>query len=676
MVESVAAARVEELRREISYHNYRYYAMDNPEISDGEYDALFRELKSLEELHPELVTPDSPTQRVGATPLAAFQPAEHLIPMLSLANVFQEDDFRMWDARVRKLAERDDLEYVVEPKIDGLAMSLTYESGLFVRGATRGDGARGEDVTQNLRTIPTIPLRLRDGEVRIPELIEVRGEVYLPKKAFEKLNETRAAAGEGLFANPRNAAAGSVRQLDARITASRPLRFFAYALGRVEGISFATHFSALEYFTKIGFQTTPQPHICRGVEETVQACRYWLTHRSDLDFEIDGAVVKLNDINLQNALGFVGREPRWAVAFKFPAMQATTKVLNIIVNIGRTGTVNPTAVLQPVEIGGVIVQRSTLHNEDEIRRKDIRIGDTVVVQRAGDVIPQIVSVVESKRTGAEIEFEMPERCPVCGSAIEKAEGEAMSYCTGAACAAQLRERIIHFASREAMDIEGLGDMLGNKLVDLALVGDVGDIYSLTKEKLLTIERLGEKSATKLLEAIEGSIKQPFERLLYAIGIRHVGAKTAQMLAERFGGLDDLLAASEEDIAGIYGLGSVVAKSVKLFFSQGRNLEIIQKLRSAGLQFKVEEKKLNGRPLNGLSFVLTGKLESLTRGQAEESLRNMGAEVNGSVSKKTSYVVAGEDAGSKLTKARELGVIVLAEPQLQALLDGDLSIVGR
>lgn len=674
--EAEAALRAEELRQAIQYHNYRYYVLDDPEISDAEYDALFRELRDLEEQHPELATPDSPTMRVGAEPLSAFVAVDHLIPMLSLANVFAESEFRSWDARVRRLSERDDVEYIVEPKIDGLAISLIYQDGVLVRGATRGDGARGENVTQNLRTVPTVPLRLYAGNgARVPELLEVRGEVYMPKTAFERLNELRAKNGESLFANPRNAAAGSVRQLDPKITASRPLRIFLYALGRVEGITFQSHYAALDYLSKLGFPTTPEPRTCRGVEETVKACQDWAARRADLDFDIDGAVVKVNNIALQNALGFVGREPRWAVAFKFPAMQSTTIVKDIIINIGRTGTVNPTAILEPVEIGGVTVQRATLHNEDEIRRKDIRIGDAVVVQRAGDVIPQIVKVIPGRRTGEESEFQMPGICPVCGSAIERAPGEAMAYCTGAACQAQLKERVIHFASREAMDIEGLGEKLCVQLVDLGLVTDVGDIYYLSLPKLLGMDRMAEKSAGNILGAIEESKARPFDRVLYALGIRHVGSKTAEMLVNRFRSLDALLAASTEEIAGIYGLGTVVGGSVVLFFRQQRNLEVIGKLRDAGLRFQMDGDVSAVLPLSGLSFVITGKLARYTRSQAEEALRALGAETGSSVTKKTSFLVVGEEPGSKLAKAQSLGVRILFEQDLQGLLNGDKSALA-
>ncbi|MCL5256641.1 MAG: NAD-dependent DNA ligase LigA [Chloroflexi bacterium] len=676
VTEAEAARRAEELRQAIQHHNYRYYVLDDPEIADAEYDALFRELRALEEEHPELATADSPTRRVGAEPLSAFAPAEHLIPMLSLANVFNENEFRAWDARVRRLSEREDVQYVVEPKIDGLAISLIYQDGVLVRGATRGDGARGEDVTQNLRTIPTVPLRLYAGNgVSVPQLLEVRGEVYMPKAAFERLNEVRAKNGESLFANPRNAAAGSVRQLDPKVTASRPLRIFLYALGMVEGIAFESHYQALDYLGKLGFPTTPDPRVCRGVEETVRACQGWAARREDLDFDIDGSVVKVDSIALQNALGFVGREPRWAVAYKFPAMQATTVVKDIIINIGRTGTVNPTAVLEPVEIGGVTVQRATLHNEDEIQRKDIRIGDTVVVQRAGDVIPQIVKVVPGGRTGAEREFQMPKVCPVCGSAIERAPGESMAYCTGAACQAQLKERVIHFASREAMDIEGLGEKLCVQLVDLGIVTDVGDIYCLTPAKLLGMERMAEKSAGNILEAIEKSKARPFDRVLYALGIRHVGSKTAEMLVNRFRSLDKLLAASTEEIAGIYGLGNVVGESVVIFLRQERNIEVIRKLREAGLRFQVDGEVSSVLPLSGLSFVITGRLAQYTRSQAEEALRALGAETGSSVTKKTSFLVVGEDPGSKLAKAQSLGVKILSEQGLQALLNGDKSALS-
>jgi DNA ligase (NAD+) len=664
--------RVEYLRQEINRNNYLYYVEDSPQITDGEYDALLNELRRLEADFPGLVTPDSPTQRVGATPLAAFESVEHPRPMLSLANAFDQDELRAWHKRAARLLRCDDFEMVVEPKIDGLAVALTYEDGLFVRGATRGDGLRGENITQNLRTINSIPLRLYPkNALPLPRRMEVRGEVYMRKQAFEELNRRRGEAGEPLFANPRNAAAGSVRQLDPAITASRRLNTFVYQLGYAEGRGFETHWDWLNYFRDLGFPVSPDLVLCHNLDEVWERCQYWHDRREHLDFEIDGAVVKINSLAMEDELGFVGREPRWATAFKFPAIQATTVVRDILINVGRTGSLNPLAVLDPVEIGGVTVKRATLHNEDEIRRKDIHVGDTVIVQRAGDVIPQIVKVVTEKRTGDEIEFVMPTKCPICGSDVERAPGEAMAYCTGARCPAQLKERIKHFVSRGAMEIDGLGEKIAERLVDQGLVHDVADLYSLTDEQLLTLDGFGPKSVENLQKSIRISKERGLARLIFALGIRHVGYQTAELLVARFPSIEALMSADLEALSTVDGIGPIIGASAVRFFAQEDNQILIQELREAGVRLSDEASRRQEGALAGKTFVLTGRLERFTRNQAEERLRSLGGTVTSSVSRNTDYVVAGTDPGSKLDRAQALNVRVLSEDEFAALVEGDV-----
>jgi len=659
-----AKLRVEELRSQIAYHDYRYYVLDSPEISDAEYDALMQELRRLEAEHPELITPDSPTQRVGGQPVETFGIVEHRVPLLSLANAFSEEELRAWWRRVTRAAEREDIAVVCEPKIDGLAVALVYENGLFVQGATRGDGMRGENITQNLRTIRSIPLSLSKP---VPPRFEVRGEVYMTKKGFERLNEERAAQGQPLFASPRNSAAGSLRQLDPSITATRPLDIFLYQLGWADGEAPRTHWETLEWLRDLGFRVNPHIKRFTDFEEVVEHVKGWEAKRDDLDYEIDGIVIKVDDFGLQRALGVVGREPRWAVAFKFPPTQATTKLLNIDVNVGRTGSLNPFAVLEPVVVAHATVKLATLHNEDDIRRKDIRIGDMVIVQRAGEVIPQVVGPVVSRRTGAERVFEMPKQCPVCQTPVVRPPGEAMSYCPNRACPAQIFRLLVHFAGRGAMDIDGLGEALADQLLKSGLVEDVADVYYLTKEQLLTLERMGDKSAENLLAAIERSKTRPLGRLVFGLGIRHVGDETAELLAGHFGSIDALASASLEDLEAVPTIGPKTAESVYEYFQDESNKKVIEKLRRAGVKLEGEAAAREG-PLLGSTFVVTGSLSRWTRNEIESLIKGLGGAVGSSVTRKTSYVVAGENPGSKLAKAQEYGVPVLDEAEFVKLLD--------
>jgi DNA ligase (NAD+) len=674
MASEALEARAAELRRLIDRWNYEYYVLDRPSVTDAEYDEALNELRRLEADHPELVTFDSPTQRVGIAPQTAFGKIEHPVPMLSLSNVFDREGLEAWATRAQRFAGGSELSFVVEPKMDGLAVALTYVDGAFQHGATRGDGLVGENITANLRTIKTLPIRLHTTpEWPTPQTIEVRGEIYMRKREFAKLNERIVADGGEPFMNPRNSAAGSLRQLDTRITASRPLRLMTYGIGYVRGSKLpATHADGLDMLTAFGFPTPPDRVKLTTIDEVWERCEWWLQKRDELEFEIDGVVIKVDDVRLQEEIGFVAREPRWATAFKFPAIQKTTKLIDIRINVGRTGTLNPLAVLEPVNIGGVLVQRATLHNEDEIARKDIRIGDTVVVQRAGDVIPQIVKAITEQRTGDERVFEMPANCPVCGSPTKREPDVAMRYCTNAACPAQLKEHLHHFVSRTAMDIDRMGAKLTDRFVDLGWVKDAADLYNLPWEEVAQLEGLGEKSAANLKTGVEASKTRPLGRLINALGIRHIGERTASLLADRFGSIDALMAASLEEINAVGGVGAVLAKSVFDFFQEPHNREIVEKLRAAGVRVADERKTTNGNgTLSGKSFVLTGRLETLTRPQAEELLRRAGATVTGSVSKKTSYLVAGEDAGSKADRAKELNVPIISEREMLAMLsDGD------
>ncbi|HEY2474220.1 MAG TPA: NAD-dependent DNA ligase LigA [Candidatus Cybelea sp.] len=676
-----AAARADTLRAQIEEANYNYYALDDPQITDAEFDVLLRELIELERAHPELQTPDSPTQRVGEVASARFAPYEHARPMLSLANAVTVEELRAFDERARK-AGGSEVAYVCELKIDGLAVALDYRAGSLARGGTRGDGLIGEEVTGNLRTIKTIPLRLRPSTEFIPsaveglrmtsapEFVEARGEVYLRKSDFEKLNAARERAGLPAFANPRNAASGGVRQLDPALTAARRLSFFAYQLAVEEADGeppLRTQWEALERLRVLGFPVNPYVARAQTLDEVVSFCRDWEDRRDTLDYEIDGVVVKVDDFALQERLGVVARDPRWAIAFKFKPREARTKLLDVAVTVGRTGTLNPSAVLAPVQIGGVTVKSATLHNIDYINANDIRIGDTVLVTRAGDVIPRVVGPVLSERSGRERKFTMPDRCPVCGADVDHPVDEAMSRCTNAACSAQIYERLRHFASRGAMDIEGIGDVLAQQLTELKLVRNIADTYKLNETALSSVPRLGPKSIENLLRNVDSSRQRGLARLLYGLGIRFVGTQTAQILASDFGSIDRIAAATEEELQRSEGIGPEVARSVALFFKQAPNLAMVERLREAGVVMDAPKRVRADGTLSGKTFVLTGTLSSLTREEAAELIAGAGGKVTGSVSKKTDYVVAGSEPGSKLSKAEQLGITVLDEAALRKLL---------
>jgi len=708
-----AAARAAELREVLAHHSYLYYVLDTPEIDDAAYDALFRELQELEAAHPELITPDSPTRRVGSEPLEKFAQVRHLEPMLSLANARNEDELLAWDQRNRRFLESRGLaevrvSYVVEPKIDGLAISLTYRDGLFVTGATRGNGEVGEDVTANLRTIGSLPLRLR-GAGTPPAVVEVRGEVYLPLAAFARLNEARLAEGLPAFVNPRNSAAGSIRQLDPKLAASRPLDVWCYAVGHSEGLDLPDHHSALEWLRAQGFRVNPGIVTVPDIEGVAAACRRWEERRGELDYDIDGAVVKVDQFELQTALGSVAHDPRWAIAFKFAPTTVVTRLHSIEVNVGRTGVLTPFAVLGPVFVGGVTVERATLHNEDDIRRKDIRPGDDVILQRAGDVIPQVVGpaldgtaegedgrrVDRSARHAALPEWAMPESCPACGSHVVRETGEVAVRCPNRSCPAQLVESIKHFVSKGAMDIEGLGEENVTTLFTRGHIADVADIYDLaarrpsimwlpgwsSKKKVrrggreVALEVTGTKLMDKILAAIEQSKTQPFHRVLYALGIRHVGGVTAQAVTQALPTIDALLAADAEQLAAVPGIGPIVAESVVQHLADEHNRATVEKLRRAGLQMVEEVTASAAGPLTGLAFVLTGRLPSLTRSEAQSLIEAAGGKVTGSVSKATDYVLAGEDPGSKYARAQQLGVAILSEDDLRALVGGAASTGG-
>jgi DNA ligase (NAD+) len=659
-------ARAARLRALVDEANRKYYVEDEPAITDAQYDALFRELLELENANPGLRTPDSPTQRVGAAPSEKFEPYEHAIPMLSLANATTEDELRAFDERARKLAGAVPT-YVCEPKIDGLAIALDYDGGVLARGGTRGDGRTGEDITPNLRTVRTIPLRLCDA----PEFAEVRGEVYLRKSDFKALNARRERAGLPVFANPRNAASGGVRQLDPKLTAERRLSFFAYQIVALRGARAvpATQFEALAELRSFGFSVNEHIRRCTTIDDVVAYCRDCERDRDDLDYEIDGVVVKVDRLDLYERLGAAGRDPRWAIAFKFKPREAFTKLNDIFVTVTRTGTLNPFASLAPVQIGGVTIRNATLHNAAYIESNDIRIGDTVLVTRAGDVIPRVVGPVAESRTGEERVFVMPDRCPVCGSDVDHPEGEAMSRCTNASCPAQVTDRIRHFASRGAMDIEGLGDVLAEQLTSAGIVRDIADLYALDGTALARVPRMGEKSVANVLDAIAASKARGLARLLNGLGIRFVGVQTSQILASEFGSMDALASASEEDLRRCDGIGPELAASVTLFFAQDANVKILERLREAGLDMTAPKRvRATQGPLQGKTLVLTGTLPNLTREEATELIVAAGGKVTGSVSKKTGYVVAGTEAGSKLARAEELGVPVLDEDGLRELLE--------
>jgi DNA ligase (NAD+) len=665
-----AQRRADELRREIERHNYAYYVLDQPTVSDATYDAQMRELIELEATYPELITPDSPTQRVGAAPSDAFKPHAHRLPMLSLGNAFSYDELREFDARVKRMlgmAADDGVEYVAELKIDGLAVSLTYRGRRFAVGATRGDGAAGEDVSPNLRTVRGLPLWLQDAA---PEgEVEVRGEVFLSHDEFRRINADREERGEPVYANPRNSAAGSLRQLDSAITAKRRLQYFAYALGYLAGPAPESQWELLGKLRAWGFVTNPHSKLCANLEEVVEFAELWRERRHELNYDTDGVVVKVNSLSLQQELGAVSRSPRWAIAYKYPAEQARTVIREIRIQVGRTGALTPVAIMEPVEIAGVVVVRATLHNEDEIRRKDIRIGDTVVIQRAGEVIPEVVEVVTEARNGTEVEYQFPTSCPVCGADVERGEGEAVARCVGIACPAQLQRSIQHWAGRDAMDIEGLGPAIIEQLLSRGLVQDPADLYTLEKEQLAELERMAEKSAQNLVNGIAASKGRPLPRLIFAFGIRHVGETVARLLAECFRTVERLAEASLEELNGVQGVGPQIAESVHRFFRQDETAAVLAKLRAAGvLPAEEAAPQARSQAFAGKSFVFTGTLETLQRSDAEAQVRELGGAATSSVSKSTSFVVAGAKAGSKLEKARQLGITILTEQEFTAMAE--------
>lgn len=661
--------RIAQLREELARAEHHYYVLDQPVMSDAQYDRLMRELSELEAAHPELADPSSPTQRVGGKAAEKFEKVVRKLPMLSLANVFSEDEFREFDERVRTQLGIDAVDYVCEHKFDGLAIELVYEGGAFVRGATRGDGTIGEDVTSNLRTIRDIPLRLHPADgAQLPAYLEVRGEVYMSKQDFARMNQEREEAGEQVFANPRNASAGSLRQLDPRITALRPLSFFAYETGQVQGVTFDTHQAKLEFLRALRLPVNPDRTVARGFDEVKATYERFLQHRHELPYEVDGMVVKVDSEDFRKRLGQVSKTPRWAVAWKFPPVEEETQVENIDIQVGRTGALTPVAHLRPIHVGGVTVARATLHNEDELRRKDVRIGDWVFVRRAGDVIPEIVKVIVERRTGDEREFTFPATCPVCGAPAVRAEGEAVARCTGETCPAKGQANLRHFASRAAMDIDGLGEKLCAQLVAQGLVKTYADLYRLDLAKLLTVERLGEKSAQNLLGAIERSKATTLRRLIYALGIRHVGEATALALAQHFRDVRALFGASEEELMRVKDVGPEMAREIFEFISRPESRQLVEDLLALGVTAEPPE-QVQGGAFEGKTVVLTGTLSKMTREKAKEEIERRGGKVSGSVSKKTDLLVAGEDAGSKLTKARELGVKTVDEDGFIALLEG-------
>ena len=663
-----AEQRITEISSLLNQYGYDYYVLDKPSVPDAEYDMLMQELLELEEQFPQLKTADSPSVRVGGAVLDLFEKVEHRTPMLSLGNAFNEQDLRDFDRRIRQVVG-DDFSYVCELKIDGLAVSLRYEDGLFAQGATRGDGTIGEDITANIKTIKSVPLRLRENVS-----MEVRGEAYMPKRSFEALNQTREERGEELFANPRNAAAGSLRQLDPKIAASRRLDVFLYGIGNIsESSGIDSHSEGLDYLDRLGFKTNQERSRCAAIDEVIEYVNSWVEKRPNLPYEIDGIVIKVDSYAHQATLGTTAKSPRWAIAYKFPAEEVVTTLLEIELSVGRTGVITPTAILEPVKVAGTTVQRASLHNEDLIREKDIKLGDKVVVKKAGDIIPEVVNVLADQRTGEEVEFHMPTHCPECESELVRLEGEVALRCINPKCPAQLREGLIHFVSRVAMNIEGLGEKVISQLFAEKLIADVADIYKLTREQLLALERMGEKSATNLIKAIEISKENSLEKLLFGLGIRHVGAKAAKTLAQQFGSMDKLAQASKEDLLAINEIGDKMAESIVAYFEKEEAVELINELVAAGVNMEYK----GPRPVvaaesdsifAGKTVVLTGKMERLSRNEAKDQIEALGGNVAGSVSKKTHLVIAGEDAGSKLTKAQELGIEVWDEEKLLAELN--------
>ena len=662
MEKKAAQLKIEKLRELINYHNYRYYVLDDPEVSDAEYDSLMKELEALEREYPDLITPDSPTQRVGGAVLSGFQAVTHAIPLLSLANAYSQEELDSFDRRVRELLSSPP-RYTAELKIDGLAISLLYRDGVFIRGATRGDGQTGEDITNNLRTIRSIPLKLREP---LAGDLEVRGECYMDKRAFEQLNKAQEEKGEKLFANPRNAAAGSLRQLDPKVTSERQLNVFLYGLGYSDALPPDSHYETLQWLSSLGFRTNPETQVFDSIDGVKEFIQYWHEKRESLPYDIDGIVVKVDSRVQQELLGTTAKSPRWAVAYKFPAMQKTTKVEDIIVQVGRTGAVTPLAILEPVFIAGSTVSRASLHNEDYVKEKDIRIGDTVFVQKAGDIIPEVVRSVPELRDGSERVFQMPQSCPACGTRLVREAGEAVWRCDNSQCPAKLVEGLVYFASRDALDIEGMGPAVVQQLVDAGLVKNPADIFKLTKEQLLGLDRFGERSAAKLVASIEEAKGRGLARLLTALGILHVGTQTAASLAAYFGSMEKLVTATEDQLAQVPDIGPVVASSISAFFQNPKNIQLIEELKKLGVKMD-EPKQSRGEAFSGKTFVVTGTLSQFSRKEAKDAIESLGGKTTESVSKNTDYLVVGEKPGSKLDKARELGISILDEQQFIDML---------
>ena len=659
---------IEELRKKINQHSYAYYVMDNPTVSDYEYDLLFRRLLELEEKYPQFITAQSPTQRIGAIPSNSFEKITHPTPMLSLGNAFSNNELILFDQRVKNILQIDTVQYVVEHKIDGLAINLIYENGKLVKAATRGDGSIGEDVTANIRTIKAIPLELNVEEVEIPEFLEVRGEVYLPKKEFIRLNKERQANDEALFANCRNAAAGSLRQLDPKETAKRYLSAILYGIGEIKGLNFEYHSAVLDFLSKLGFKTNKEYQIFSNINEVMQYCASWSEKKEQLDFDIDGMVIKVNNLKDQKILGYTAKDPRWAIAYKFQPEQGTTKIENIVVNVGRTGAITPLAYLTPVTISGSKISKATLHNEDYIVAKDIRIGDTVIVHKAGEIIPEVVAVKLEERTGTEVKFVMPQTCPECQNPVVKEDNEAAYKCVNPNCPAILRENFIHFVSRDAMNIEGLGPSVVSMLLDNNLINDVADLYKLTTEELLNLDRIGAKSAENLISAIEKSKQAGLNRLLFALGIRFVGVKAANILANHFKSMKALTKSSLEDLLAINEIGTKIAQSIIAYFNKQENLMLLDKLSEVGVNMTAKTiERMEQENFQDKIFVLTGNLESFNRKEASLLIEQFGGKVSSAVSKKTDFVVAGTEAGSKLTKAQELGINIISEEEFKNMM---------
>ena len=659
---------IEELRKKINQHSYAYYVMDNPTVSDYEYDLLFRRLLELEEKYPQLITAQSPTQRIGAIPSNSFEKITHPTPMLSLGNAFSNNELILFDQRVKNILQIDTVQYVVEHKIDGLAINLIYENGKLVKAATRGDGSIGEDVTANIRTIKAIPLELNVEEVEIPEFLEVRGEVYLPKKEFIRLNKERQANDEALFANCRNAAAGSLRQLDPKETAKRYLSAILYGIGEIKGLNFEYHSAVLDFLSKLGFKTNKEYQIFSNIDEVMQYCASWSEKKEQLDFDIDGMVIKVNNLKDQKILGYTAKDPRWAIAYKFQPEQGITKIEKIVVNVGRTGAITPLAYLTPVTISGSKISKATLHNEDYIVAKDIRIGDTVIVHKAGEIIPEVVAVKLEERTGTEVKFVMPQICPECQNPVVKEDNEAAYKCVNPNCPAILRENFIHFVSRDAMNIEGLGPSVVSMLLDNNLINDVADLYKLTTEELLNLDRIGAKSAENLISAIEKSKQAGLNRLLFALGIRFVGVKAANILANHFKSMKALTKSSLEDLLAINEIGTKIAQSIIDYFNKQENLMLLDKLSEVGVNMTAKTiERMEQENFQDKIFVLTGNLESFNRKEASLLIEQFGGKVSSAVSKKTDFVVAGTEAGSKLTKAQELGINIISEEEFKNMM---------